>query len=76
MCETLKVNKRGEFDVQGQRIEGTLAEEYKGKIQDVEHKERTEWRKQHEEMKAAIKQAKKTRPKTPGSADPTVQICT
>ena len=39
-------------------------------------KERTEWRKQHEEMKAAIKQAKKTRPKTPGSADPTVQICT
>ena len=57
-------------------MDGTLAEPYKDKIRDVEHKDRTEWRKQHEEMLAAIKEAKKApRPKT-GKPDPAVQMCT
>ena len=45
-------------------MEGTLAEEYKGKFPEIERKSSGKWRKQHDEMIAAMKEAKKApRPK-------------
>ena len=51
-----------------------MAAEYKDQMTEVEKKDRTEWRKQHEEMLEAIRQAKKTA--RPGSAsDPPIELC-
>ena len=59
------------------RIEGTVAAEYKDQISEVEKKDRKEWRKQHEDMISAIREAKKAgaaagRPSTAG--DPSIHI--
>ena len=56
-------------------MDGTLAAEYKGKFPEVEHKTNSEWRKQHDEMIAAMKEAKKApRPKTAGGTEIPVDI--
>lgn len=61
--------------MEGQRVEGTLAEEYKGKFPEIERKSSGKWRKQHDEMIAAMKEAKKApRPKTAGGTEIPVDI--
>ena len=56
-------------------MEGTLAEEYKGKFPEIERKSSGKWRKQHDEMIAAMKEAKKApRPKTAGGTEIPVDI--
>ncbi len=57
--------------MQEKRIEGTIAADYKGQISEVEKKENSEWRKQHEEMLAAIREAKK---QANPNADPQIEI--
>jgi hypothetical protein len=67
------VNKRETFDISEQRIEGTVAENFKDQITDVEKKDHTEWRKQHEDMLEAIKKAKK-QPRPASASDPPIQL--
>ena len=56
------------------RIEGTVAEEYRDKITDVEKKD-TEWRKQHDDMINAIREAKKNNIGS-NANDPPIQLLT
>lgn len=58
------------------RIEGTVAAEYKGQMtsteQVTEKKDPSEWRKQHEEMIQAIREAKKNA--NTDSSEPAVEF--
>ena len=77
VCQNLQTKKRDVFDMTEKRIEGTVAAEYKDQISEVEKKDRKEWRKQHEDMISAIREAKKAgaaagRPSTAG--DPSIHI--
>ena len=68
-----KAKKREPFDISEQRIEGTVAADYKGQMSDVEKKENPgEWRKQREEMLKSIKEAKKST--RPGTAEPQIEF--
>ena len=63
----------------GKRIEGTIAAEYKGKVIEMDKGKKennSEWRKQHEEMIAAIRQAKKNAPPQLNGSEPTIQMHT
>ena len=74
VCDNLAVKKREVFDVTEMRIEGTLAADYKDQITEVEKKKNDgEWRKQHEDMINAIREAKKG-PRPASAMDPPVQL--
>lgn len=45
--------------MQEKRIEGTIAADYKGQMTEVEKKDNSDWKKQHQEMISAIREAKK-----------------
>ena len=79
VCQNLQNKKREVFDMHGKRIEGTIAAEYKGKVIEVDKGKKennSEWRKQHEEMITAIRQAKKNAPPQLNGSEPTIQMHT
>lgn len=52
--------RRSVFDVQGQRLEGTEAEEFRDEFSEMEvTRSGTEWRKQHERMVRTVKKDKR-----------------
>ena len=59
----------------GKRIEGTIAADYKDKTPEVVEKGKnsSEWRKQHEKMISAIREAKKNGPPI-NASEPTIEI--
>lgn len=76
VCGNIQSKKREPFDVSEQRIEGTVAADYKDQMTDVEKKENPgKWRKQREEMIKSIKEAKKsTRPGTASGNEPQIEF--
>ena len=73
MCGNLQSKKREPFDISEQRIEGTVAADYKDQIKAEKKENGGEWRKQREEMLNAIKEAKKSqRPNT--ASEPTIDF--
>lgn len=74
VCAKQQAKKREVFDMSERRLEGTLAEDYKDKITEVEkRKDRGEWKKKHEDMIEAIRAAKKG-PRPASALDPPVQL--
>ena len=75
VCQNLQNKKREVFDMHGKRIEGTIAADYKDKTPEVVEKGKnsSEWRKQHEKMISAIREAKKNAPPI-NASEPTIEI--
>ena len=75
VCQNLQNKKREVFDMHGKRIEGTIAADYKDKTPEVVEKGKnsSEWRKQHEKMISAIREAKKNGPPI-NASEPTIEI--
>ena len=63
ICANNAKNSRETFDVKEQRLTGTEAEDFKD-LDPHHHKVKNKWKKTHNNMINAIKEAKKNRPPT------------
>lgn len=73
VCESTHNKKREVFDVDKQRIEGTEAEEFMNERNDNLEAPKIDWKKNHEDMIKAIREAKKG-PRPASALDPPVEI--